>query len=441
MIIFDARLESTLDKAVKAHCDLEKKSGVLASPHFLIGTFAEGFDIHIAHITKCPLPATATATGGDAASKTVDDQWLVESAEKVIRMLPGGIDLVGILWLSNKNIFIEQRPRLIKALSRIAKYSTALTTMKLFSYIENMVLVNVEIPLGKPQAVVVDVVNRSPESPTKVVFNKLEWVSIVSRAGGRISDHIANLKTENFYNDFVDLLKPWAQRILDCNLILVDGKVRETNEYLNKDPKNKKSSFELVLLTESEGSDDSTTTLQQESTTNWHDFVFDIEIRAAVPVKSKVEFAVLATKQHIIRNMCSRAVLHYESMEVTEDRGTGGSQIIHQMPRPATTTLPYHSSILFSDFLFEADTIEDGQKNMKELLEIEASIEHVDDGWERALEVGEMEQVRAPGVVPDHLPLIISLQEKQSRFWFYVMIIVSVLVLLISIILYQVIKK
>lgn len=46
---------------------------------------------------------------GDAFCKTIDDQWISDNAEKVIRMLPGGIELVGmplfaLKWESRLNL-------------------------------------------------------------------------------------------------------------------------------------------------------------------------------------------------------------------------------------------------------------------------------------------------------------------------------------------------
>ena len=41
--------------------------------------------------------------------------------------------------------------------------------------------------------------------------------------------------------------------------------------------------------------------------TNLHEILFDMEIRAAVPSRSKVEAAMLAVKHHLIRTLTARA--------------------------------------------------------------------------------------------------------------------------------------
>lgn len=438
MIIFDNSLELWFDKAVKAHCDNEKKYGILATVHYMIGSFIDGGDIHVAHIAKCPLPETATGEGADSVAKMIDDEWIVDNAEKVIRLLPGGIHLVGLVWFSNKKTFIDQKQMLTKALTRIARTTNSLTTLNLANISNEMALVPVDTPLGKIQSVVIDVVKRGPDGPSKVHFQALEWVSVVSRACGKIGQNLEE-KNDDFYGDFVSLIKPWVKNLFHCEFALIDDTVRDSSEPLFKDlKKRKKNSVDVAIFLNADDNKENTVT--PDTTSNWYDLVFDFEVRAAVPVKSKMEVVIAAVKQHIVRNLSARAVLHYESIEVVEDTSAPSSQAVHQMPRPATTTLPNHSAILFSDFLFEADSIEDAQKNINEILELKSCIEHVDDGWERALEVEEMEAVRTPGVVPDHAPLITSyvpVETSNST----IIIALSAIVAIVAIIMYQVMGK
>ncbi|VDK44820.1 unnamed protein product, partial [Cylicostephanus goldi] len=101
--------------------------------------------------------------------------------------------------------------------------------------------------------------------------------------------------------------------------------------------------------------------------------MFLLQIRAAVPSRSKVEAVVDAVKHHLLRSLTARAELQYESMDIVEE-GSAAPCSVHQMPRPATTVLPNHPAILLSDYLFEADTTEDAQKNFDELLGLKTSV-------------------------------------------------------------------
>lgn len=60
-------------------------------------------------------------------------------------------------------------------------------------------------------------------------------------------------------------------------------------------------------------------------------------------------------------------------MELVEE-AAASSCSVHQLPRPATTVLHTQSAILLADYLFEADTIEDAQKNFEELVDLKTNI-------------------------------------------------------------------
>lgn len=43
--------------------------------------------------------STCLFQAGDALSRTLDDEWIADNAEKVTRILPGGINIVGASFL------------------------------------------------------------------------------------------------------------------------------------------------------------------------------------------------------------------------------------------------------------------------------------------------------------------------------------------------------
>lgn len=62
-------------------------------------------------------------------------------------------------------------------------------------------------------------------------------------------------------------------------------------------------------------------------------------------------------------------------MEVVEEEKSPKVGItVHQLPRPATTVLHQHPAILLNDFLFEADNVEDAQKNFDDMMDLQTSI-------------------------------------------------------------------
>ncbi|CAD6188468.1 unnamed protein product [Caenorhabditis auriculariae] len=388
-------LEPWLTKSHKNHNYVETEKGIPASAYYLLGSFSTDGDYHIAHITKCPVPASALAEGADSNSKTLDDVWIADNAERVLRILPGGINVLGIAWFSSKSFFTQHKNVITRALVRIQRMSNALTTMNQESLGDTMVTVFVDNADMKPSGFVIDAVGKNPDVSTKVAFQKLEWVSLVSNASARIVFNVPPRKENrsDFYNDFVAASKTFTTNLFTCQYVILDGVLREDSEPLFKDiKKRKKNAVEAQIFLDPLYNRQNEQ--EEQRATNLHEILFDIEIRASVPVRATVREAKKAMKHHLIRNLCSRAELQYESMEIVEECPT--PCVVHQLPRPATTVLPTQSAILLSDFLFEADTIEDAQKNFEDMMDIQTSIEHVDEGWERALTEEEMASIRTP---------------------------------------------
>ncbi|VDO46822.1 unnamed protein product [Haemonchus placei] len=403
MILLDRCLESVIDTAQKSQ--QRKEHLATSAAYFLIGSFCSDGDIHVAHMAMCPLPwssflfsnITKRLQSGDALSKSLDDEWIADNAEKVTRILPGGIHIVGLAWFSDRSTYNLQKAMITRSLARIQRTTNLLTTLSINSVSDQMALIFVEPPAGKPTGLVIDVVRRGPDSPTKVSFSALDWIPVVSSASAKVCLNVpTRQKHSHFFTEFVAAIRPFAENLLSCPL------------------------SEWLLL-----------------------FVFfrsyhQIQIRAAVPAKSNVGSAITAVKHHLIRSLTARAELQYESMDVVEE-GSAAPCSVHQMPRPATTILYTHPAILLSDYLFEADTVEDAQKNFDELLGLKTSIEHIDEGWERSLEIEEMETIRAP---LDDTPIAnLRSKEDDNTHIFSLLIALSVIVGVVSIVVYFVMAK
>ncbi|CAB3401855.1 unnamed protein product [Caenorhabditis bovis] len=398
MILLDQQLDEWVQKSAKNHVFVETEKKIPASAYFLIGSFSSDGDIHVAHASKCPMHMSALAEDADEKSKLLDDEWMSDNAERLLRILPGGIHIIGIAWFSSRAEFDARRNSIRKTMARVQKMNNSLTTMGLDGSIsEQMVTVFYETPGTKPEGYLMDFLNRGAETAAKINFQKLEWISLVSNASARVVFNVPlkDEKNPDFYRDFVATIRQFATNFFTCDLMLLDGVVRDDNEPLIKDlKKNKKSTVEAQLFLNPLYNRSNQAT--EEVASNLHEVMFDIELRAAVPIRTNVKDAKRALKHHLIRNLCSRAELHYESMEVVEEVNPSSSPSVHQLPRPCTTVLYSQPSILLNDFLFEADSVEDAQKNFDDMMDLQTSIEHVDDGWERALTPEEMDAIRQP---------------------------------------------
>ncbi|GMS88486.1 hypothetical protein PENTCL1PPCAC_10661, partial [Pristionchus entomophagus] len=396
-LIFEKSLETWSETALKESLELEKKGADIVV-YFLCGSYLAD-EIHIAHITKCPLPDTLDAENYDDLSKLLDVEWIVDHATKVLRMLPGGITIVGITAICCKKVFTDQKLVLASSLKKTQTRAAALSTLDLASFPSRMALIHIDLSTKKIQTVITDVVNRGPDSPCQIKFAQLKWISLVTRVAVDIRQAIDVISEDDFYKEFTAAIKPWATSLHSSDTVYIfDDEFKDDAESLVKDPKKMKNSnsVEVYMYMASASSAEPK---EAAKIGEVFEVTFDLAVRATVPIKSSVAEAKRAICQHIVRQLMGRASLHYESMELQEE-GRRASPALHQFPRAATTVIPSGGSLLVYDFLFEGDTADDAIKNFNALLSLKTqSVEEIDELWERNLNEGEKEE---PSLIIQH---------------------------------------
>ncbi|CAP34494.2 Protein CBR-ODR-4 [Caenorhabditis briggsae] len=394
MILFDVQLQEWVTKSSKNHEFVQSDKGIPASAYFLLGSFCSDGDIHVAYASKCPVHSSALEENAPEKAKMLDDDWMADHAERLLRMLPGGIHVVGVAWFSDKATFQQRKPHIHKTLGRIQKMNNQITTANIDDSIsDHLITVFFETPSTTPVGAVINLANRGIESVQKVQFQKLEWISLVTNASARIVHNVPVEvgKPTDFYSDLMVATKNFVTNLFQCEYTLLDGEIRDDKEPLIKDiKKNKKTTIEATLFLNPLDNREAGAT--DDIASNMHEVLFDIEVRAAVPIRSTVKDAIRAIKHHLVRNVTPLRV-----------HGSGrGRKITKGWDHSSSTSKTsnhcslYTPAILINDFLFEADNVEDAQKNFDDMMDLQTSIEHVDEGWERALTPEEMESVRTP---------------------------------------------
>ncbi|MFH4982563.1 hypothetical protein AB6A40_009272 [Gnathostoma spinigerum] len=386
MIIFDKPLESLLDKYIKKHCDQMKEHGLVVSVCYLIGSKVNE-DIHIAHISMCPLPETVNDKEGDVRSRFIDAEWIAYYGARVLRLLPGGIDVVGLLWLADKKVTTNPKEILIPAFRTIQKHSHGLSSLGVLPLDHQMALVSIEAPLGQPVGFIVDTSRRGLDgTQTRVSFSNLEWVSIESSAKFHLALPLTDATTvSNFRKLFVCAVKEWVEKFFATKTCLVNGKLLREDGPVRSNEKNRKITRTPLkvdtFVSYGEVEDCEPRILNSYCVVSLN---VDMKVNAAVPSKSTMFKAVEAVKEHIVRTLNSRAELHYECTDVVEDEPKD-RVAVHQLPRAASTHLPSQPAIVFTDYLFEGDCKADASSSFEELLSLDVDGDDIDDTFERHL--------------------------------------------------------
>uniref|UniRef100_A0A8R1U0R7 Odorant response abnormal protein 4 n=1 Tax=Onchocerca volvulus TaxID=6282 RepID=A0A8R1U0R7_ONCVO len=387
MILLDKCLESLLDCYIREHCDRQRKYGIAGSAGFLIGSKMDE-DFHVAHIAMCAYPDTIQDETGDIYSKSIDADWIADIGSRVLRFLPGGTMIVGLLWLADSKSSLQSaqiRGLLVRALSQIAIRNSALSSLNIKPVDNCLALIGVETPLGRPFGCNIDCSRKGAAgSQTKVSFNQLEWIRLESSAAFRLSEPLTD-GIWDFHKQFTSALHEWAEHLLKTNVALVNGLSRSRDEFLR--PRERKNRgltmFDIETFLNADEKDD----LDNQNISSFCtiDLIVDIVAKAAVPSKATVGQAIDAVKEHIIRSLCSRAELHYESTDVIEDEPKD-RLAVHQLPRAAYVSLPSQKAIVFTDYLFESDTANDAQQSFAEFLSLKISENDIDINSERHLD-------------------------------------------------------
>uniref|UniRef100_A0A914UVT0 Protein odr-4 homolog n=1 Tax=Plectus sambesii TaxID=2011161 RepID=A0A914UVT0_9BILA len=429
MIVLDKPLETRFEALIKEHCDAQKQLGIPATVFLLIGSRI-GDDLYVAHVAKCPLPETAmdqpesddttrktpTMTP-KAPNETIDPEWITDHGRQVLRTLPGGVDIIGLMLFAEKKLLLQGtfRSILLRALKMLSTASSTVNWMRLKPSENLMALMTLEVPLGKPSGGIVDLAKGSDVFQTKVAFQPVQWVGVRATLQMDLKLRVPRSSgNTNFLRLFIASIGDWAKSLLSNNFAIVNGRIRDGSDLITEKSSGKVSGkakgrqsqqnqnanelvdVELFMKLADKVSSvvsDSCCSVVLKST---------LKCRAAVLSKATVDAAVNAVKQDAIRSLYSRAELHCESMAVVEDEEKD-TAAVHQLPRRVSTPLPFQSAILISDYLFEGDSVQDAKDSFRDLLSVEIDSAAIDDSLERLITEDDLEamNVSMPQPVPD----------------------------------------
>ena len=381
----------------------------------VLGHFT-GKDLMVIHWARTPIEEGEAAVEGEEQTgpksmSEVDPEWVAEHVKLVKGMLPGGIDVQGMFFVSQEEIFKKHEQKINSCLKKIKQ------------------TLNVDEPLLWP----VFHVNKS-SAQTKVVSlsdpvkckmtnfeeSDMQWLCLKANL---ILDQVLAFTEEKTNNrTFKEKLESAVKKLqvsLDNSTMIINGRLRKGTDQLvaPKPPK--------VTETKSKGKkgkkdtkyDDVSTEASCDELDNAYGGCknlkeFDVDIlfgescstlddcvvadvmsrmqitgrmcaRAFVHQNATVEQAVNALKIDIMRTFRARLELHCDSLVGEEMKGPEEEDIpiLHEPPRRVNIQLP-QSPVSVSDLLFPGETHEESVKSMEEVFGFTPNYEHLDDELE-----------------------------------------------------------
>ncbi|KRZ03227.1 Golgi phosphoprotein 3, partial [Trichinella zimbabwensis] len=313
----------------------------------------------------------------DNASKLTTKQWIYSQARQLIRMLPGGIEIVGLYvvgseprvdWTESMNLSVFNKIRKLRNRHYSAGSQFTGSATQLF-------LINV--PDGSGRSGSVRVVNFSTNPaylmPCKFLFrNHVEWcrcsVQLFIRSDAFLP---VEIETWNFFKKFLYAVRSACIEIEDSKIHFNGRSVDDDDQSVSHLMEADRGIEARIVLNESSESFE-TDQVEVDACCGKMSIQGLIACEAWVPASASVKELVASLKKDILRSVYVRGELHYEGLMVGELEPE--PNVVHQLPRRVFTSLRPRSAISICDYLFENDPGLETVEAIKEFFMVELSL-------------------------------------------------------------------
>ena len=332
----------------------------------------------------------------------VDENSVVAHAIHVERMLPGGMDVLGLFVIGDKQILDDplNQSKLKSLIQLIARsigefrepFDHILLTICEKSLHHTCRSVNIE-----------DINSSLKPADWKYSSTPTMWQEIVSSLS--LNSTIPVTKTK--------ITKPLRVQIkfglssllgsIEEAIMLVDDELKVGNSLLNDNTEDVKTKKRKSKSTETSYKSHNIELLLQSPKQREPIIHYDcaavmnlqgkIAARAYVHPKATVSDAENAIKSDIYRSIKARVEIHCDAI-LNEEQQTD-TMILHETPRRVCAILP-HSNIFLSDYLFPGEDIGDSVEPFDELLGISVSKSDINDTIETVLHSESEEHLPTP---------------------------------------------
>jgi len=371
----------------------------------VLGHFG-GKELLVVHLARTP-PEEAESEGNEPKSLSeIDPGWVGEHVKQVRAMLPGGMDVQGLFFVTEEDIFQGKNE---------AKVTGCLKKLKTCMNLEEPLLWPVfHIRRKSTQVKVISLADLHKSKMSSFEESNLQWLCL--KANLILDQPLAftEEKTNCPFKEKVDAALKKMEFSLEKAIMLIGGQFRSSSDQLCQPPaatstkSGKKSGKKEHYKGETTATDTScdeydgtvgnksvkefdVDILFGESCSNIDDcIVSDVNsrmhitgrmcARAFVHRYATVEQAINALKTDIMRTFRARLEMHCDSLAGDEIQGDE-TPILHEPPRRVNIKLPY-TPITVSDFLFPGETQEESVKAVEEMLGFTPNFEHLDDELE-----------------------------------------------------------
>ncbi|KAK3577682.1 hypothetical protein CHS0354_028693 [Potamilus streckersoni] len=322
----------------------------------------------------------------------LNEQWPATHAKQVSRMLPGGLDVIGVFAMAPPAMMQSSQTKLRQIMFAIEK------TQKKSMYDDWMdqtsserILLQICSTTRKLTCRSLDVTDpKSTFRPAEWKYQSTpeRWIRLQSQVAMDFTVNVPQkLQNSSLIKQIQTGLQPYCQRITQ-GMVTLNGELRGGNENLDQSADSKRGkgkepstqqtfSMELLLpmcrvkqTTDKSIPQDHAGKVILRGTLNSHAFV---------TTKATIAEAERAFKNDVVRSLVSRCELLCEDLDVVE----GDDAIeLYDTPIRVFGKLP-DTSVEFCDYMFQDEKIQEVMDRIKELLDVAVTEDDIDVTSER----------------------------------------------------------
>ncbi|XP_074659679.1 protein odr-4 homolog [Tubulanus polymorphus] len=351
------------------------------------------------------------------ALKTTSDSWIGLHAKQVQRMLPGGLDVIGVYAAAPQSVMEKALTRLrqiIYAVYKILNKNSLITTTTADGFSNERIVLQICQTTRKVLCKTFDGENRNDSlraSDFKYQTSLTDrWLTLHTRVAVDHSFVIpVESKSEKFFNQLQSGLSDFSENV-QASVGTVDGILRDSNEPLfvpkqteptggggGKKKGGKKQQQQNENFDRSQLSFNVDLFLQmlvptdpapvQDIVNRFH-MRGTMQARAFVHNKATVKEGLQALKTDIIRGMKARCDLLYEDLLDAKEDDTSSTAM--ETPMRVFTHLP-GQTCGFCDYLFTDETPQDVIDRCREILDLDLDLENIETNLEKQPDMNELE--------------------------------------------------
>lgn len=355
----------------------------------ILGQSSEKED-YLVHLARTPPPRTENVIEETSIGSTDDtdensfrkcfksiqdipEGWLVDHANDVTRMLPGGMCIVGI-FIAGPDDTLDNNTNVNKFKSILTSIHKDLLSNKyLYGNSQQYFILTYNSKTQRCICKMIDDIENSILKPVDIKFKNqgIPWLELETAVNlDKMFCIDANKEPESLKKELQSILED-VSNMIDSALVVIAGKIRSPDdavETMITHGDNKKQ-LEVDLYIPCIKSSSTDVKVKPSSESMW--LVGQLVSKTFVTSKTNIGEATRAIKQDIVRSLASRLEMHWDSL-IEEENGSPEENItLHEPPRRILIYL-HKSRVTLSSYLFPGEEPEEALISLQELLDVDA---------------------------------------------------------------------